>query len=290
MEFCEKRFRHLAGETRKTVVALGTTSDAVLKRHQKYTEQLIEFLRSMNTPFKRDVCLQWVDGMEHDPASVLSASYVNWIAFRRFVILLAEQEAGTLTSWKHYESRKLEMPESEDFLKIIPVYQAFLTESGMYEKTVLKYSSSVRQLLIYLEKQGISKVADIDNPDIAGYFVSPRFKNRRPKGIQTEACELKKFILFLVNSGYNSRETLHHAIPRYRVSVERIITTLTPEMVSDILEDEPDSLVDTRDKAVCLLALHTGLRSGDIRNLKFCDIDWERGIFSIKQQKTGASL
>lgn len=290
MRFNEEKFRHLVGETRKTVIALGTTSDAVLKRHQKITEMLVEHLKKLDIPFDRDICLQWVDDMEHDPASAMSSSYVEWIAYRRFIILLAEQEAGTLSSWKHYLSRKFEMPESKDFSEIIPIYQAFLVESGLYEQTVSRYSSSVRRLLMYLENKGISKLSDIQNVDVAGYFVSPRFANRHPKGVQTEACELKKFLLFLVAHNYNSRETLHYAIPRYRVSVEKIITTLTPEMVSDIMEDEADSLVDKRDKAVCLLALHTGLRSCDIRNLKFSDIDWENGVLSVTQSKTGVNL
>lgn len=290
MKFNEEQFRHLVGETRKTVIALGTTSECVLKRHEKITEMLVVHLKKLDIPFERDICLQWVDGMEHDPASALSASYVEWIAYRRFVILLAEQEAGTLTSWKHYLSQKIEMPENEDFLKIIPPYRAFLTESGLREQTVNRYIRSVRCFLMYLESQGVTRASDIQNADIARYFVSPRFKNRSPKGVQCEASEIKKFILFLVEQGYNCCETLHYAIPRYRVSVEKIITTLTPEMVSDIMEDEHDSLVDKRDKAVCLLALHAGLRSVDIRNLRFGDIDWENGVLSVKQSKTGVNL
>jgi site-specific recombinase XerD len=290
MKFNEEQFRHLVGETRKTVIALGTTSEVVFKRHKKITEMLVEYLKELDTPFERDICLQWVDGMEHDPASVMSASYVEWIAYRRFVILLAEQEAGTLTSWKHYLSQKLEMPESEEFLKIIPVYRAFLVDSGHREQTVYKYTLSARLFLMYLEKQGVTSVSDIQNSDLAEYFVSPRFENRRPRGIQTEASELKKFVIFLAEHDYNRCDTLHYAIPKYRVPVERLITTLTPAMVSDIMEDEPGSLVDKRDKAVCLLALHVGLRSGDIRNLKFSDVDWETGILTITQGKTGANL
>jgi site-specific recombinase XerD len=290
MSFNEEQFRRLADETRKTVIALGTTAEAVLKRHQKATEKLVEYLKKLNIPFERETCLQWVDGMEHDPPSVMSSSYVEWIAYRRFVILLAEQEAGTLTAWKHYGSRKLEMPESEDFLRIIPPYRTFLSEAGFRVQTVNRYIRSVRCFLIYLESQGTTRVSDIQNADIAGYFVSPRFENRRPRGVQCEASELKKFILFLVGHAYNCSETLPYAIPKYRVSVEKIVTTLTPEMISDIMEDEPDSLVDKRDKAVCLLALHVGLRSVDIRNLRFGDIDWENGILSVKQSKTGACL
>jgi hypothetical protein len=38
MKFIEKEFRQLIEETRKTVIALGTTSETVLKRHQKCAE------------------------------------------------------------------------------------------------------------------------------------------------------------------------------------------------------------------------------------------------------------
>jgi hypothetical protein len=136
MKFNEEQFRHLACETRKTVIALGATSECALKRHEKITEMLAVHLKKLDIPFERGLCLQWVDGMEHAPASALSASHVEWIACRRFVILLAEQEAGTLTSWRHNPSQKIEMPKSEDFLRIIPPYRVFLTESGFWEQTV----------------------------------------------------------------------------------------------------------------------------------------------------------
>ena len=126
MNFNEKRFRQLADETEKTIIDLGTTSETVLQRHQKFTEQLVEYLKALDIPFDRDSCLRWVDGMEHDPAAALSSSYVDWIAFRRFVILLAEQEVGTLNSWKHYLSQQPEMPESENFLETMLSYRVYL--------------------------------------------------------------------------------------------------------------------------------------------------------------------
>lgn len=150
MSFNEKQFRQLADETRKTVIALGTTSECVLKRHEKITEMLAEHLKKLDIPFERDVCLQWVDGMEHDPVSALSASYVEWIAYRRFVILLAEQEAGTLNSWRHYPSQQPEMPKKEEFLKVVAMYRKYLAEAEYYPQTVNRYTSSARQLLIYL--------------------------------------------------------------------------------------------------------------------------------------------
>jgi len=290
MNFNEKQFRQLVDDTEKTIITLGTTSRTVFERHKRFTEQLVEYLKTMDRPFNRDLCLQWVDGMKHDPAPSLSSSYVDWIAFRRFVILLAEQEAGILNYWKHYLSQQPEMPGNENFLETISLYRAYLFNAGFREKTVNSYASYVRRLVIYLENLGISKISDIRNKDVARYFISQRFSGRKPKGIQTEACSLKNFILFLEESGHTDCKSLHYAIPHHCVPIEKIITTLTPEMESDIMEDEPDSLVDKRDKAVCLLALHVGLRSCDIRNLTFDDIDWEKGILTIRQQKTGVNL
>ena len=56
------------------------------------------------------------------------------------------------------------------------------------------------------------------------------------------------------------------------------------------MEDEPESLVNKRDQAILLLALHTGLRGCDIRALKFQDINWESETIHLRQQKTGADL
>ena len=290
MRFNEAQFRHLIDETQKTIIALGTTSEVVLKRQRKFAERLIKHLKKQDTPFDRDSCLEWIDGVEHDPASAMSSSYVEWIACRRFIILLAEQEAGTHNSWKKYRSLKVDMPESHNFLEVMQQYRAYLLRRELQETTIKGYMAYARRLLIYLEGQGILNISDIQNKDIAEYFISPRFANRAPRGIQTEAYCIRYFLQFLVENKYTECESLPFAAPLHRIQTEKIITTLTPSMVSDIMVDKPNSLVDRRDKAVCLLALHTGLRSCDIRNLKFGDIDWEKGTLTIRQQKTGVDL
>jgi len=290
MMFNENQFRQLIDDTENTVVFLGTNSNDVLNRHRRFAERLIEFLKGLNVPFDRDLCLRWVDSLEHDPASALNSSYVDWIACRRFVILLAEQEAGTLNSWKHYLSQPPEMPKSENLLEILSLYRVYLAGIGFQEKTVDSYASYARRLLLYMEGIRIVEIRAMGNQALAGYFVSKRFQGREPEGIRSETRSLKNFICFLEENGYTDVKSLHYVVPRHRVPTQRIITTLTPEMEADIMEDEPDSLVDKRDKAVCLLALHIGLRSCDIRNLKFGDIDWEKGRLTTRQSKTGVGL
>lgn len=45
----------------------------------------------------------------------MTSSYIDWIAFHRFVHLLAEQEQGTLTSWRYYLTAKSPELQSSEF-------------------------------------------------------------------------------------------------------------------------------------------------------------------------------
>lgn len=290
MKFDEHGFRHLVDETEATIMRLGTTSHVVLDRHKRFTEMLVKHLKTLDQPFELTHCLEWVNSLEHDPASVLSASYVDWIALHRFAHLLAEQQAGTLTEWRHYLSCSPELPETDGYRNILTEFQEVMKSEDKYATTIKSYSSYARRLLFYLESVGVTRFSDVRNQNILDYFRTDRFKNRNLKGIQTELCTLKKFLRFTVDAGYTTCETLPYALPKIRQSRNKIITTVDGKVEADLLEDEPDSLVNKRDQAILLLALHTGLRSCDIRALRFRDIDWEKETIHIRQKKTGVDL
>lgn len=289
MKFNENEFRQLVAETEETVIRLGTTSHTVFDRHKRFTEMLVEHLKTLDRPFELEPCLDWANSLNHDTAKAMSESYVEWIALHRFIHLLAEQKAGTLNHWHHYLSHKLAMPQSSAFLNALTAFNGFLTEDGLKHKTVKSYSSYARRLLLFLESRG-TQLSDIKNQDIIDYFMTDRFKNRKLKGIQTEICCLKKFLTFLADNRYVSCQTLHCALPRIRHTEEKIISTIDEAIEKDLLEDEPESLVNKRDQAILLLALHTGLRTCDIRSLRFSDIDWQREIIHIRQSKTEVDL
>lgn len=84
----------------------------------------------------------------------------------------------------------------------------------------------------------------------------------------------------------------------------RTILSLLPKVKNKgkifpkLRKDEDDSIKDgmrknrltLRDKAILSLAYYTPLRCTDISNLKFCNIDWENDIISLKIIKTEAPL
>lgn len=290
MEFDEQGFRRLVDETEATIMRLGTTSHVVLDRHKRFTEMLVGHLKALDQSFESTHCLEWVNSLEHDPASMLSSSYVDWIALHWFIHLLTKQQAGTLTEWRHYLTSTLEQPKTVEYRDILAAFQAIMTTEGKNATTIKRYGSNARMLLLYLEGAGIVKFSDVQNQNILDYLKTDRFKNRKPKGMQTELCVLKKFLRFTTDAGFTACETLLYALPKIRQSGTKIITTIDEKVEADLMEDEPDSRVNKRDQAILLLALHTGLRSCDIRALRFRDIDWEKETIHIRQKKTGVDL
>lgn len=290
MRFEDEKFRQLVKETEESIIRLGTTSHAVLNLHKRFAKMLGEHLNSEGIPFELVHCLQWVNSLKHEPASAASTSYVQWIAFHRYIHLLAEQQAGTLVHWHHYQSCSPKLPETEEFQRLLEAFRERMEQEGKTPPTAKSYASYVRRLLLFFEQNGICTFSAVTNYDILTYLKSERFAGRNVKGIQTELCCLKKFLCFAEETGYTESRTLHCALPKLRHSSEKIITIVDKQIEDDLLEDEPDSLVNKRDRAVLLLALHTGLRSCDIRALKFRDIDWDKQTIHIRQQKTGVDL
>ncbi|MCR4616811.1 MAG: tyrosine-type recombinase/integrase [Lachnospiraceae bacterium] len=291
MSFNEQRFRRLVDETEKTVIALGTTAQVVLNRHKRFTEQLVCFLRERNCEFDLQLCLDYVNSIDHDPASKLSSSYVEWIAFHRFVHLIDEQRNGTLTTWKHYFTNKPDLPISVCFNEVLLSYELYqVSTMGLAKSTAKSRCSRVRKMLLYFEANGKYSFAEVDHSDVSGYLITERFKDRKPRGIQSELYTLRGFLIYAEENGFIDNKNLHAAIIIHKINTVRIITTLTYQQEKDILEDEPDSLVNKRDIAIALLALHSGLRTCDIRSLKFSDINWEKQCLSLTQRKTGVPL
>lgn len=77
------------------------------------------------------------------------------------------------------------------------------------------------------------------------------------------------------------------ALPKVNKNVQ-YLTKMEIGRIKTVLED--DLSISLQNKAICLLALYTGMRSCDICALTFDDIDWENDLIHIEQQKTGNPL
>jgi integrase len=67
------------------------------------------------------------------------------------------------------------------------------------------------------------------------------------------------------------------------------LTSEEIQKVKDTLADG-ENTITLRDKAIGIIALYTGLRGCDIAGLTLGNIDWDRDLIYIRQQKTEAPL
>lgn len=77
MNFDEKQFCSLADETYDKIISLGTTKGILIDKRSVFVDRLVEFLKEHDTPFDVQLCLEWIDAMEHDPPCTLNSSYLH---------------------------------------------------------------------------------------------------------------------------------------------------------------------------------------------------------------------
>ena len=290
MIFDENQFRRLVDETYDKIISFGTTKGILINKRVLFTDRLVNFLKEHDRSFDLTLCLEWIDSMDHEPYSTRSSSYMQWLAFRRLVILIDKQSKGCLDHWTHYNSVSMPMPESKNYCCIVREYRKYLEDNGYRKETARNYSSRAREFLRYLENNHVFDVHTLTNKIVTDYFISDKCTHLNPRSLQTECSVLRRFLSFLYEVYSVDIAILVHAIPSYRVTWGKIVTTVDKEVDEIILRDKPEFSFDKRDKAMLLLALHLCLRTCDIRNIKFSNINWETGMLSIIQSKTGTPL
>lgn len=103
---------------------------------------------------------------------------------------------------------------------------------------------------------------------------------------------IKRFITWLFNRKILTLNlSLHIPSGRY-VQQSELPAVYTREEITRMLEDGVDRGYSTgkRNYLILLLAARLGLRSSDICNLRFENIQWEKNIILIEQVKTGRAL
>jgi integrase len=127
------------------------------------------------------------------------------------------------------------------------------------------------------------------NNHVSGFIASQ--VGFQPKTMSGKVSCLRGLFQFLYIEGYISNpaaEALPKVQSAHRVSVP---TVWKPEELQKAKESiDLGNPIGRRDYAIIKLASSTGIRGGDMINLKLADIDWEKKEISIIQGKTSTPL
>lgn len=151
------------------------------------------------------------------------------------------------------------------------------------------YHKVIGRFLLYLQKQKINNLDSITTSIILDYCNThaPHMKAT----MHNSFSSLRVFLRYLNKSEYIQSD-LSDCIPSVPYKREsKIPTVFSLEEINDIFKCiDRSSPLGKRDYAIILIAYRLGLRSSDIRNLKFSNFHWDKNTIELIMVKTSKEI
>ena len=171
--------------------------------------------------------------------------------------------------------------KSADFSNAKKSFESLMVSNNLSKNTKDGYRRLVHYFLKYLEDKGYCSLFQICNGDVVSFIVMVCKEHYQPTSLNSHLPGLK---MFLNMSEVTRRFEIE--LPERLQRKREILKVYSDEEHERILQYLEDSDIPIRDRAICLIALETGLRAIDICNLKLESIDWQHDCIHIVQEKT----
>ena len=139
--------------------------------------------------------------------------------------------------------------------------------------TILAYGKDIDQLVSFLEQMQKLHVHEVTKPDLDAFLAKLSGNGYTPKSVSRKINSTKTFYRFLkVNEYVTDDPSLLITHPKYEVKPPRVLTELEYRALRDACRD------DDRTSAIVELLLQTGIRIGELANLRVEDVK-DDGLF-----------
>jgi integrase/recombinase XerD len=159
-------------------------------------------------------------------------------------------------------------------------------------RTIEDYKQILNDFYSFITEQGKMNVEDVTTGDIKRYLLQAKDKGNKPTTINRKLVNLKIFFNYMVQEKIISENPVK--LQRQKVDVK--IETFTDEQVRQILgyfrrlKQREKTFYAYRDYLIILTLLGTGIRRGELCNLRWKDIDFENYKMIVmgkkRQQRT----
>ncbi len=175
------------------------------------------------------------------------------------------------------------------FKDILKEFQEYRSQFQISAVTLKGYEKYIGKFLLYLERHEITELSQITAATILDYCRI--FATCTKATSHNSMSVLRVFLRYLHQKSVLS-EDLSGKVPSANYRRDAHIPSAFPMSdVKRILESvDRGSSIGKRDYAILLLASELGLRAGDIRNLKFSNLHWERNTIELTMNKTGKAV
>lgn len=146
-------------------------------------------------------------------------------------------------------------------------FKKFLKDKSHSNSTIVAYGKDIEQLISFLEDLQKNQLHDVTKEDIEAFLAKMSKDGYTPKSISRKINSTRTFYRFLkVNEYVTDDPSLLVAHPKYQLAPPRILTPTEYRALRDAARNDP------RMFAIIELLLQTGIRIGELANLKMSDV------------------
>jgi len=158
--------------------------------------------------------------------------------------------------------------------------ERFTSEFRPAERTIRQYQTSLSRFAVRMAQDGV-KLETLNETKVIGFISSVQ-------NTSIYVCfPLRRFLHYLYTEHLTHIDLscVLSSIKNHRAV--KVPSVYTPEEIKNIESVvNRTSAIGKRNYAMLLLATRLGLRAGDIRTLRFNNIDWDNNVINIVQEKT----
>jgi len=160
------------------------------------------------------------------------------------------------------------MPEPTKLRDAHGKFQDFLKSKNRASATILAYGKDLDQLISFLEEMDKKHVHEVGSTDIQAFLAKLKSEGYTPKSLSRKLNSTRTFYRYLkINEFITDDPSLLVDHPKYELNPPRVLSPLEYRALRDAAS------VDSRIYAIIEILLQTGIRIGELANLRLADIN-----------------
>lgn len=206
---------------------------------------------------------------------------------KRGILMLDSYHRSGIILDRYYSMAHL--LENKLYTELLTHYAIQLAEFNYSTSTIDNYLAHNTTFLSYLEKNGLNDIAQLEAAHVFGYIST--LKGYSTVTIKHMLGAVRLFLRYLYRNEYiphdlsikvaSVKQTEHRKLPSFWTKDEVLA------LLNAIDRNNPS---EKRDYAMILMVARLGIRSGDLKKLKFENLKWSANTIEFVQSKTGVPI
>ena len=278
--------QQLINQTGEALVQAGASS-YYQKVFKTLTKQLLLYSHEQGTDsFSMDFGLQFLE--DHYSMSSKIALKKWCTAYARCINALAEyQRSGNVVLYLAMDKRAYTFPEG--FRYSAEAYISHREDIGIIKKSNKIFSLYLERFFAFLSRKNIASLDTLSLKDVLDFMASLNCYEKPT--INHTMRAVRYYLKYCYEHGLMEQEMFSKLPNPHYNRQSRLPSSYSANEVTKLLDSiDLGNPCGIRDYAIILLIARLGLRSSDVANLRFSNIDWEREVIHLNQVKTGNPL